>query len=42
MAAVWRLQWCAVRRRLNRAADALAAEGRRWALRVRSGWLGWP
>ena len=31
LAAGWRLQWCAVRRRLNRAADALALEGRLWA-----------
>ena len=31
LAAGWCLQWCAVRRRLNRAADALALEGRLWA-----------
>ena len=34
LAAGWRLQWCAVRRRLNRAADALALEGRLWAQRL--------
>ena len=34
LAAGWRLQWCAVRRRLNRAADALALEGRLWAQRT--------
>ena len=31
LSAGWRLLWCAVRRRLNQAAYALAAEGRAWA-----------
>ena len=34
LSAGWRLLWCAVRRRLNQAADALAAEGRAWADRL--------
>ena len=31
----WQLTWQAVRRRLNRAADALATEGLRWAAQLR-------
>ena len=31
----WTLTWQAVRRRLNRAADALATDGLRWAAQLR-------